>query len=127
MSKTQHYIPNENDIILIDLDPASGKEIGKLRPALVMTSKTLNEKTGTCFIIPISTSIRGGPLEVPVNNIERKSVACPNLGTTVDFKARHAKKITEAESGVLEETTLKLMAILPVTKAMAYAQSNSGN
>jgi mRNA interferase MazF len=127
MSKSQHYTPNENDIILIDLDPVAGKEIGKLRPALVMTSKALNEKTGTCFIIPISTSIRGGPLEVPVNNLERKSVTCPNLGATIDFKARHTKKITEAESGVLEETTLKLMAILPVNKAMAYARNKSDN
>ncbi|MEZ9426612.1 type II toxin-antitoxin system PemK/MazF family toxin, partial [Vibrio lentus] len=53
------YIPKRNDIIWLDFEPVKGKEIGKYRPALVLSSKEYNQQTGLLICCPISTSIRG--------------------------------------------------------------------
>ena len=33
-----HYVPERNDIVWLDFEPTRGKEIGKYRPALVLSS-----------------------------------------------------------------------------------------
>jgi mRNA interferase MazF len=38
------YIPERFDIIFLDFEPKKGKEIGKYRPALVLSSKEYNKK-----------------------------------------------------------------------------------
>lgn len=73
------YIPERNDIIWLDFEPTKGKEVGKYRPALVLSSKEYNRATGLIICCPISTSIRGGNTEVPVNNIDQPSVVAASL------------------------------------------------
>jgi mRNA interferase MazF len=53
------YIPERFDIIFLDFEPKKGNAIGKYRPALVLSSKEYNKKTGLLICCPISTSIRG--------------------------------------------------------------------
>lgn len=87
------YIPHRNDIIWLDFDPVKGKEIGKYRPALVLSSKEYNQQTGLLICCPISTSIRGQALEVPVNNLDKPSVVAASLIQTLSWKDRAAKKL----------------------------------
>jgi len=48
---------NKGDIVLVNFDPAKGGEIGKLRPAIVMSSREENSILETCIVIPLSTVI----------------------------------------------------------------------
>jgi mRNA interferase MazF len=82
-----------------NLDPTTGKEIGKIRPVLVISTKANNKVRGLAIIVPISTQIRGLPLEVKINNLDSPSVACPDLMQSVDWKARGAKFKVQAEDG----------------------------
>lgn len=106
------FIPQRNDIIWLDFEPVKGKEIGKLRPALVLSSKEYNQKTGLLICCPISTSIRGGVTEVPVNNLDKPSVVAASLIQTLSWKDRSAKKIVQAESGVMENVLLRLIPLI---------------
>ncbi len=106
------YIPKRNDIIWLDFEPVKGKEIGKYRPALVLSSKEYNQQTGLLICCPISTSIRGQATEVPVNNLDKPSVVASSLIQTLSWKDRHAKKITMAESGVMEDVLLRLIPLI---------------
>ena len=45
------------DIVLINFNPAKGGEIGKLRPAIVISDKDDNEILSTIIVIPLSTII----------------------------------------------------------------------
>ena len=76
---SQAYIPERNDIIWLDFEPTKGKEIGKYRPALVLSSKAYNQQTGLLICCPISTSIRGGATEVLVNNLDQPCVVASSL------------------------------------------------
>lgn len=106
------YIPKRNDIIWLDFEPVKGKEIGKYRPALVLSSKEYNQQTGLLICCPISTSIRGQATEVPVMNLDKPSVVASSLIQTLSWKDRNAKKITAAENGVMEDVLLRLIPLI---------------
>ncbi|TAN52677.1 MAG: MazF family transcriptional regulator [Methylococcaceae bacterium] len=106
------YVPDRNDIVWLDFEPTKGKEIGKYRPALVLSGKAYNRATGLLICCPISTSIRGAPTEVPVDNLDMPSVVTANLIMTLDWKQRHLKKGSEAAPGVLEDVLLRLLPLI---------------
>ena len=106
------YIPSRNDILWLDFEPTKGKEIGKYRPALVLSSKDYNRQTGLIICCPISTSIRGGSTEVSVSNLENPSVVASSLIQTLSWKDRKAKKITTAENGVMEDVLMRLIPLI---------------
>jgi mRNA interferase MazF len=106
------YLPNRNDIVWLDFEPVKGKEIGKYRPALVLSSIDYNKNTGLIICCPISTSIRGHQTEVAVNNLEQKSVVAASLIQTLSWKDRKAKLITQGEDGVLAQVLLRLIPLI---------------
>ncbi|MDH4273543.1 MAG: type II toxin-antitoxin system PemK/MazF family toxin [Gammaproteobacteria bacterium] len=106
------YVPDRNDIVWLDFDPTKGKEIGKYRPALVLSGKAYNKATGLLICCPISTSIHHAPTEVPVNNLDSPCVVASNLVTTLDWRARKVKKAATAESGVFEDVLLRVIPLI---------------
>jgi mRNA interferase MazF len=110
------YIPERNHIVWLDFEPTKGKEIGKYRPALVLSSREYNKKTGLVICCPISTSIRGGLTEVPVNNLEKPSVVAASLIQTFSWKERTVKLINEAEPGVMDEVLFRIIPLIGADK-----------
>jgi mRNA interferase MazF len=53
---------NRGDIFLTNFNPAKGGEIGKLRPAIVISEKDDNEILDTVIVIPLSTVIEPNSL-----------------------------------------------------------------
>ncbi len=49
--------PKRGEIWLVSLDPVAGHEIGKTRPALIISNNRNNEYASTVTLIPITTSI----------------------------------------------------------------------
>ena len=111
---TKSYIPERNDIVWLDFEPTKGKKIGKYRPALVLSARLYHEKTGLLICCPISTSIRGGATEVPLDNVDQPSVVAASLIQTLSWTDRKVKFIAHADAGVLREV---LMRILPLIGA----------
>ncbi len=108
----KHYIPERNDIVWLDFEPTKGKEIGKYRPALVLSSRGYNEKTGLLICCPISTSVRGGLTEVPVNNLDQPSVVAASLIQTLSWVDRKVKFIAHAQSGVMQEVLMRIVPLI---------------
>jgi len=48
---------NSGDIVLVNFNPVKGKEIGKLRPAIIISDKEDNAILDTVIVIPLSTFI----------------------------------------------------------------------
>jgi len=115
---SQLYIPERNDIIWLDFEPTKGKEVGKYRPALVLSSQAYNQQTGLLICCPISTSIRGGATEVVVNNLGQPSVVAASSIQTLSWKEHKAKLITCAEEGVLEQVLLRIIPLIGVDKVI---------
>ena len=92
--------------------PTKGKEVGKYRPALVLSSEQYNRQTGLLICCPISTSIRGGVTEVPVHNLNQPSVVAASLIQTLSWKDRQAKLITDAETGVMNDVLVRIIPLI---------------
>jgi len=102
------YIPERNHIVWVDFEPSRGREIGKYRQALVLSPQAYQTRLGLMICCPISTSIRGGPLEVGVHNLFRPSVVAASLVHTLCWKDRHVKYAVHAEDGLLEAVLERL-------------------
>lgn len=112
------YIPDRNDIIWLDVEPTKGKEIGKYRPAFILSSKQYNKKTGLLICCPISTSIRGHVTEVPVDNLDKPSVVAASLIHTLSWKERKAKFIVKAEESVMNDVLVRIIPLIGADKVI---------
>ena len=115
---TQQYIPDRNEICWLDFEPTKGKEVGKYRPALILSSKSYNQKTGLLICSPISTSIRGAETEVKVNNLDQPSVVAASIIQTLSWRDRKASLITKAENGVFDQVILRLIPLIGADKVI---------
>ncbi len=118
-----HYAPERNDIVLLDFKPTKGKEIGKYRPALVLSSENYNSSTGLVICCPISTSIRGGLTEVSINNLEKPSVVAASLIQTLSWKERKIKFIAQAEPGVMDQVLYRILPLIGADKLIEKLMS----
>ncbi len=113
------YVPERNHIVWLDFEPTKGKEIGKYRPALVLSSREYNRKTGLLICCPVSTSIRGGLTEVPLENLDQPSVVAANLIQTLAWAERKVKFIAEAESGVMDAVLHRIIPLIGADRLLA--------
>ena len=96
----------KGDICLVNFDPSKGREIGKLRPAIVMSSKEENNMLSTIIVIPLSTVIEENalPYRYAINKrdkLRKKSDACI-------YEIRALSKVRVKEKlGQLTESELK--------------------
>ncbi len=106
------YIPERSHIVWLDFEPTKGKEIGKYRPAFVLSSRAYNQSTGLLICCPISTSIRGGKTEVLLTNLDKPSVVAASLIQTLSWKDRKVKFIVEAEPHIIEEVLYRILPLI---------------
>jgi mRNA interferase MazF len=111
------YVPDRADVIMLDFDPTKGKEIGKYRPALVLSSKLYNQKTGLLICCPISTSIRGSATEISISGLSKPSVVAASMVYTFDWRERRAKLLHTATDKTMVQV---LKTILPLMGVHSY-------
>jgi mRNA interferase MazF len=75
------------DVVLVNLDPVVGSEVGKTRPAVVLQNDLANRSSPTVTVIPISSKVeRVFPFQVQIpageGGLERDSKAlCEQIRT----------------------------------------------
>ena len=107
------YVPDAGHIIKIDLDPRKGHEQGGWRPALVLSPKIYNGKTGLAVVVPITNQAKGYPFEVQLpGRIKTTGVALADAIKSADWRARHAKYADTAPPAVMRALREHLMALL---------------
>ena len=100
------YIPDKGDIVSLNFDPSSGREIMKRRPAFVISREMFNEHTGFAIVAPITSTIRKMKLEVvlPDEYSTKGSVLIHQL-KSLDFKERQIELIEKAEESTTQKVT----------------------
>ena len=118
----KNYTPKRRDIIWLDFDPTQGQEIGKYRPALVLSSIEYNKINGLLICCPISTSIRGALTEVPIRINHTDSVIATTLVQTLSWRSRRAKY-----QGKIDEDTFHqvLRRVIPLIGGESYLKIGS--
>lgn len=114
--------PKRGEIWLVSLEPVAGHEIGKTRPALVISNDRNNEFSSTVTVIPITSSIeKVYPFEVLLLKDESgltsdSKIKCNQI-RTVD-KSRLIKPAGALSPDMMAETRRALMIHLGIAEKL---------
>ncbi len=107
---------SRGDICLVNFDPSKRGEIGKLRPAIVMSSEVENSMLDTVIVIPLSTVIEENALPYRYtvtkrDKLERKSDACIYEIRALSKKRIKVKlaEVTENELHIIQNALCQIL------------------
>jgi mRNA interferase MazF len=97
----------------LTFDPQSGREQAGRRPALVLSPKAYNVRSGLALACPITSQPKGYPFEVavPAGHGANGVILADHL-KSIDWKARRAERLGRCTDEVMEEVRAKLAALL---------------
>jgi len=105
------YIPNRGDVVWLDFEPQKGKEIAKVRPALILSKKEYN-KHGLALMCPITSKEKGYPFEVLIKKDKINGVILADHVRSLDWVERKAKFITKIDEEIMIKVLKLFIAII---------------
>jgi mRNA interferase MazF len=107
------YLPRKGDFVTLTFDPQSGHEQRGRRPALVVSNDLFNKHTGLCIACPVTNTRRDYPFHVAIpDGCGVSGVVMVEQVKSIDFRARHVKRIGPAPEAVLQEALSLLDACI---------------
>jgi mRNA interferase MazF len=107
------YVPEAGDLIWLTFDPQAGHEQAGRRPALVLSPKPYNRKSGLALVYPVTNQMKGYPFEVPVpGNCGVTGVILADQVKSLDWKVRQAERIGRVPLPTLNEALARLAPLL---------------
>jgi mRNA interferase MazF len=95
--------PDRGDLIIVNLDPQSGREQTKRRPGLVLSPARFNELFGVAFVAPITSRPEQNALEVPLpTGLRVKGSILAHQVKALDWRSRRASPAGRAPEDVVD-------------------------
>lgn len=109
------YVPDVGDLLWLSFSPHAGREQAGRRPALVLSPRVYNAKSGLCVACPITHHVKDYPFEVklPIGLPVQGVVLTDHLKSAA-WQERKAEPIGRAPAEVLEEVRAKLKPLLGI-------------
>lgn len=107
------HVPDSGDFIWLTFDPQAGHEQAGRRPALVLSPRLYNQKSGLALVCPMTNHAKGYPFEVAVpGGYGVTGVILADQVKSVDLKARQAETIGKCPIEQLNEVLARLAPLL---------------
>ena len=109
------YVPQRGDIVWITLNPQTRHEQSGRRPAVVLSPRSYNSKTGLTILCPVTSQVKGYPFEVVLP--QRLPVSGAILSDQVkclDWRAREIELICTSPDDTISEVFEKLATLLTI-------------
>jgi len=106
------YIPDRGDIVWLNFNPQSGHEQKGKRPAVVISPKEYNEKTGLGLFCPITSAIKNYPFEVIIENEKITGVVLSDQIKSLDWETRKIEFIIKEADDRVDEIIDKIGVLL---------------
>jgi mRNA interferase MazF len=114
-TKSGDYCPDAGDLVWIDLNPTLGHEQSGHRPAIVLTSRQYNLRSGLCIICPITSRARSYPFEVAIPAGHAISgIILVDQVRSVSWEKRYVKMVVAVPIELLDEVRERLAALLQI-------------
>jgi mRNA interferase MazF len=107
------FVPDAGDFVWLSFDPQAGRKQAGRRPALVLSPKIYNAKSGLVLACPVTNQVKGYPFEVavPAGGGATGVILADHL-KSVDWKARQAEPLGRCTDDVLDEVRARLAPLL---------------
>jgi len=103
------YVPDAGDLIWLTFDPQAGREQAGCRPALVLSPRAYNAKSGLALVCPITGRVKGYPFEVALpRGLSVSGVVLADHLKSVDWMERRAEAAGRIPEDVLSEVPSRL-------------------
>jgi mRNA interferase MazF len=107
------FVPDAGDFVWLTFDPQAGREQAGRRPALVLSPKMYNARSGLLLACPITNQETGYPFEVAIpSGAGVTGVILVDHLRSVDWKARHAERVGRCSDEAMEIVRAKLAPLL---------------
>ncbi len=107
------FVPDTGDFVWLTFSPQAGHEQAGRRPALVLSPRLYNAKSGRAHEDPITNQAKGYPFEVAVPaGYGASGVILADHIKSVDWKVRQAQLLGQCPTDVIEEIRARLAPLL---------------
>ncbi|OLN30477.1 endoribonuclease MazF [Desulfosporosinus metallidurans] len=104
-----NYFPDKGDVVWLQFNPQAGHEQAGKRPALVLSPKEYNQKTGLALFCPITSKVKGYPFEVKLpKELPVEGVILADQIKNLDWISRSAQFACKIPVEIMQEVTLKI-------------------
>jgi mRNA interferase MazF len=115
VTKLGEHCPDTGDLIWIDLDPTKGHEQRGRPPALVLSPRSYNERSGLCVACAITNQAKGFRFEVAVPAGQPVTgVVLSDQLRTLSWPTRNTEIIGRAPANVINDVREKIAALLDI-------------
>jgi mRNA interferase MazF len=105
--------PEVGDLIWLSFSPQAGREQAGRRPALVLSPRAYNAKSGLCLACPITSQVKGYPFEVELpEGLPVQGVVISDHIKSADWRVRRSDWIGQAPAEVVNQVRAKLKPLL---------------
>jgi len=105
--------PDRGDLVWLEFSPQSGHEQAGRRPALVLSPRPYNQKTGLALCCPMTNRIKGYPFEVAVpQGLGVQGVVLADQIKSLDWRERRARRIGPVPASVVDDVLAKLETLV---------------
>ena len=104
--------PDRGDYVWLDFGPVRGREQAGRRPALVLSRRAYNARSGLALVCPITSQAKQYPFEVPVADGKIQGVILADQLTCIDWITRKPRYITKASDAVLATVIEKTKVLI---------------
>jgi mRNA interferase MazF len=100
-------------MVWVTLSPQAGHEQAGRRPAVVLSPKSYNGKTGLAILCPLTSQVKGYPFEVLLpEGLPVAGAILADQVKSLDWRARHAELICPLPDEITSEVLQKLNTLL---------------
>ncbi len=111
--KRGKYVPEAGDLVWLSFSPQAGRAQAGRRPALVLSPRAYNAKSGLCVACPVTGQVKNYPFEVVLpDGLPVHGAVLSDHVKSVDWTDREADYLAAAPAEVLEQVRAKLKPLL---------------
>jgi mRNA interferase MazF len=112
-SSGRSYVPARGQAIWLTFDPQAGHEQSGRRPAVVLSPREYNRRTGLAILCPVTSQVKGYPFEVLLpEDAGIDGAVLADQVRNLDWQARKAKLICDLDPATVDEILGKLETLL---------------
>lgn len=107
------YVPDAGDLVWLTFDPQAGREQWGRRPAVILSPRVYNARSGLAIACPITSKVKGRMFEVLVPAGGRITGAIlANHVKSLDWKGRQAEFADTLSEAALSEVRERIRPLI---------------
>src|SRR3954462_15792038 len=105
--------PDSGELVWLTFSPQVGREQAGRRPALVLSPRIYNSKSGLCLACPITSQVKGYPFEVLLSNdLPIQGVVLVDHVKSLDWLGRDIERVGLVSDELIDEIRSRLRPLL---------------